>query len=218
MENALLKKLKVKADDHFLVINAPEGYFEYLKSFHTNIYSIHENLVQVNVLQIFVTLSIQLVVEIKKLTAIIKPETKIWISYPKKSTGIFTDLGMMNSWQELAQFQLRPVAAISIDDNWTALQLKKIDFVKKSNSSNSEIANSDFAEYINQEKRTVEIPRELLKQLTKEQTIFFESLSFTNKKEYIVWILSAKQEKTKVSRISQTIEKLNSKKKNPTEK
>jgi uncharacterized protein YdeI (YjbR/CyaY-like superfamily) len=47
---------------------------------------------------------------------------------------------------------------------------------------------------------------------------FFDSLSFTNKKEYVVWILSAKQEKTKNDRLEKLTEKLLAKKKNPSEK
>jgi uncharacterized protein YdeI (YjbR/CyaY-like superfamily) len=47
---------------------------------------------------------------------------------------------------------------------------------------------------------------------------FFESLSFTNKKEYVVWILSAKQQKTKAGRLGKTLEKLLAGKKNPSEK
>jgi uncharacterized protein YdeI (YjbR/CyaY-like superfamily) len=47
---------------------------------------------------------------------------------------------------------------------------------------------------------------------------FFHSLSFSNKKEYVVWILSAKQEKTRLERLSKVAEKLLAGKKNPSEK
>jgi uncharacterized protein YdeI (YjbR/CyaY-like superfamily) len=47
---------------------------------------------------------------------------------------------------------------------------------------------------------------------------FYESLSFSNKKEYVVWILSAKQEKTKTERLEKLVEKLLTGKKNPSEK
>ena len=47
---------------------------------------------------------------------------------------------------------------------------------------------------------------------------FNPALSFTNKKEYVVWILSAKQEKTRTDRLAKIVEKLLAKKKNPSEK
>lgn len=47
---------------------------------------------------------------------------------------------------------------------------------------------------------------------------FFEELSFTNKKEYVLWITEAKKEETREKRLTATIEKLNTGKKNPSEK
>jgi uncharacterized protein YdeI (YjbR/CyaY-like superfamily) len=47
---------------------------------------------------------------------------------------------------------------------------------------------------------------------------FYQGLSYSNKKEYVVWILSAKQEKTRGERLVKTIEKLSANKKNPAEK
>ncbi|RYF90014.1 MAG: antitermination protein NusB, partial [Chitinophagaceae bacterium] len=47
------------------------------------------------------------------------------------------------------------------------------------------------------------------------QSSFFDSLSFTNKKEYIEWIVTAKREETRTERIAGTIERLAKKWKNP---
>lgn len=51
-----------------------------------------------------------------------------------------------------------------------------------------------------------------------ESVKFYEKLSYSNKKEYVSWVLTAKQEKTKQERITKMIEKLISGKKNPAEK
>jgi uncharacterized protein YdeI (YjbR/CyaY-like superfamily) len=47
---------------------------------------------------------------------------------------------------------------------------------------------------------------------------FFEELSFTNKKEYVLWINDAKKEETREKRLVETLEKLKAGKKNPSEK
>jgi len=47
---------------------------------------------------------------------------------------------------------------------------------------------------------------------------FYQGLSYSNKKEYLGWILSAKQEKTRGERLIKTVEKLSEGKKNPAEK
>jgi hypothetical protein len=70
------------------------------------------------------------------------------------------------------------------------------------------------------EERTIAIPEdlaELFKQ-NKSESNFFHSLAYTHRKEYVNWILGAKREETRLNRLEKTIEMLNLKKKNPTDK
>jgi hypothetical protein len=70
------------------------------------------------------------------------------------------------------------------------------------------------------EERIVEVPAELqaaLNKNTKAKT-FFDSLSFTNRKEYAAWIRDAKKEETKTKRLADAITKMLAGKKNPSEK
>ncbi len=71
-----------------------------------------------------------------------------------------------------------------------------------------------------EEERVVEVPEELIRLLAKNQKAktFFDTLSFTNRKEYAVWISSAKKEETKAKRLKEVVPKLLAGKKNPTEK
>ena len=67
------------------------------------------------------------------------------------------------------------------------------------------------------DERIVEIPDELKTAFEKhlKAAEFYNTLSFTNQKEYAQWISSAKKEKTKTSRLSQTIDRLNQGVKHP---
>lgn len=58
------------------------------------------------------------------------------------------------------------------------------------------------------EERIVEVPDDLLQLLQKEPRvmIFFNKLSFTHKKEYVKWIIEAKREETRKSRLVKAIE------------
>ncbi len=70
------------------------------------------------------------------------------------------------------------------------------------------------------EERVVDLPtalHDLLKKNPKAKA-FFDSLSFTNRKEYAVWIASAKKEETLLKRLEATLSKLLAGKKNPSEK
>jgi len=47
---------------------------------------------------------------------------------------------------------------------------------------------------------------------------FYDGLSYSNKKEYVLWILTAKQAQTKADRLDKLVTKLLAGKKNPSEK
>jgi hypothetical protein len=70
------------------------------------------------------------------------------------------------------------------------------------------------------EERKVEMPPPLLTLLKSNAVAakFFDKLSYTNRKEYAVWISSAKKSETLDKRLSQTLSKLLAGKKNPSEK
>ncbi|MCI0750595.1 MAG: YdeI/OmpD-associated family protein [Flammeovirgaceae bacterium] len=70
------------------------------------------------------------------------------------------------------------------------------------------------------EERIVNLPDDLKGALARSAKAekFFQSLSYTNRKEYAVWITSAKKEETREKRLTETIKKLLAGKKNPSEK
>jgi uncharacterized protein YdeI (YjbR/CyaY-like superfamily) len=63
----------------------------------------------------------------------------------------------------------------------------------------------------------VTLPDDFAKALkkNKQQHIFFNALSFTNKKEYLEWIVTAKREETRTERIKGSLEKMEKGWKNP---
>lgn len=62
------------------------------------------------------------------------------------------------------------------------------------------------------EPRVVEVPEDLLEaMLIADVKPFFDSLSYTNQKEYAQWILDAKKEETRQNRIVKAIEMMQNK-------
>ncbi len=61
-----------------------------------------------------------------------------------------------------------------------------------------------------QEERIVEVPADLMKLMKNEPGMpeYFNKLSFTHRKEYAHWIVEAKREETRQSRLEKTIEML----------
>ena len=68
------------------------------------------------------------------------------------------------------------------------------------------------------EERIVEVPEDLAGALAAnpEAQAFYDTLSFTNRKEYAVWVTSAKRPETRTGRVAASVEKLLAKWKNPT--
>lgn len=220
METALVKKLLIKPAQTVLLVNPPENYAAQLDplpqdvQLHFAAKGIYDGV------QLFVQNSAELKRDLNWLIVHLRPDTVLWIMYPKKSSGIATDLAMMMDWEETTAHGLRPVASAAVNATWTALRFKPADMVKLSEVRNSEIEKNDLGQYIDIKNKTVMLPADL-KSVMEEQAAsvaFFESLSYTNKKEYLTWVLTARQQKTRHERMMKMVEKLLAGKKNPSEK
>jgi len=216
----IAKKLQVKPGKCWLFYNAPENYLALLEPLPTGTKTLFAPKGDFDGIQLFVKSSADLVAGLKIIAPLLKPDTVLWITYPKKSSGIKSDLEMMSSWDEPAKYGLRPVAAASVNETWTAIRLRPEGQSKLSDSRNDSIKSNEYGAYIDLDNRQITLPREMKTMLeaSPNALAFFHALSFSNKKEYVVWILSAKQEKTKNERLSKLVEKLSTGKKNPSEK
>lgn len=217
MENGLLKKLLFKPGFKVIVDNAPDNLTNILGDTSSIEICNNENTICQGMF-LFAKNSTELNDLLRKFGSKINDQI-VWIAYPKKNSGIDTDL-KMEKWNELETYKLTPCASAAIDRVWTGLRIKPIAAVKASGVGNKEIKDSAFSEYIDIENRKVKAPPELeklLKQLP-DAKAFFESLAYSHKKEYVLWILTAKQEKTKLTRLEKTIEMFKNGKKNPTMK
>ncbi|WP_158622625.1 YdeI/OmpD-associated family protein [Pedobacter sp. KBW06] len=219
MDNKLLKKLHVKAGFKLLVENAPENISELLGDFDAVQLSFNaEN--EFDALLLFVLNSYELKEQLAIISPKLRPDTLFWIAYPKKSSGMESDLHMMAPWEEVKVHQLTPCASISISEIWTGLRLKPIALVKASAVRNENIEQNEFSAYIDVVNKQVLPPQDLLAALEQYPLAltYFESLAYSHRKEYVLWILTAKQDKTRLSRIEKTIEMLLTKRKNPNDK
>jgi Bacteriocin-protection, YdeI or OmpD-Associated len=149
--------------------------------------------------------------QLKEILADVLPalhkESKLWIAYPKLTSKIASDLSRDANWDCVTKLGYESVRAIALDHVWTAIRFKKPveEEQKKENfSAKNPAPGIDF------EKRTIQIPTELNSLLSKSKPAhsFFETLSFTNKREYVEWIVGAKKEETKAKRLTTIIEKL----------
>jgi uncharacterized protein YdeI (YjbR/CyaY-like superfamily) len=93
------------------------------------------------------------------------------------------------------------------------LRFKRIDRIAKITRKSATKDQKDHS-------RQIELPIEFENILSKNSRArkFFDSLSYTNRKEYALWISTAKKPETKHKRLESVILKLLAQKKNPSEK
>ncbi|NOW97392.1 YdeI/OmpD-associated family protein [Mucilaginibacter sp. SG564] len=218
--NALAKKLQIKPNTRWLLHNAPANYLESLEPLPDDVDIVHHTTGSFNGIQLFVTNSVELADELKVIVPLLKGDTLFWIIYPKKNSGITSDLEMMSSWDAPAQYGIRPVASAAVNEVWTALRFRPVDQVKVSAGRNDAVRNNEYSAYIDVDKKTVTLPDYIRETLEQHPGVlsWFQQLAYSHKKEYVLWILSAKQEKTRQDRLVKMVEMLLAKKKNPSDK
>lgn len=218
--NPLAKKLQIKSGKHWLLFNAPDNYLASLEPLPEGTTISHNANGSFDGVQLFVKNSTELTENLKIVAPILRPDTILWVIYPKKSSGIGSDLEMMRSWDEMDQYNLGGVAAAAVDEIWTALRFRPKELTKTSDTCNSEIKQNEYNAYIDVDNKIVRLPDEIKNVLQKNSQALanYEKLSYSNRKEYVLWILTAKQEKTREERLLKLVEKLEAGRKNPSEK
>lgn len=218
--NAIAKKLQMKPGSSWLLFNAPEGYLSLMDPLPENTITSFTLDGDFSGIQLFAKNSAELAESMATIKASLKPDTILWIIYPKKSSGIKSDLEMTGNWDIMTQHGLDGVAAASIDQTWTALRFRPQGQSKKSEVCNDDLRQNEYGAYIDVDNKQVNLPPDLKEILEAEPLAManYQKLSYSNKKEFVLWILTAKQEKTRTDRLSKMIEKLIAGKKNPSEK
>ncbi len=156
---------------------------------------------------------------LKEVFPALREDTKLWVAYPKTTSKIVSDLNRDCSWEFLTSREYECVRQVALDHVWSAMRFKKTDLIPNRTRTFSEMKSNEI-NGIDFEKRLVVPPVELNKFFTKHKQAheFFDSLSFTNQKEYVSWIEGAKKEETRLRRVETAMEKLLAGKKNPSEK
>jgi hypothetical protein len=156
-----------------------------------------------------------------KVLASVKQDGAVWVAYPKKSSGIETDLGM-GEWDATKGGDWNPVAMIGVDDTWSSVRFKYAPGLEQQRHERQEesIKDADGMVCVDRAKRVVTPPKDLQKLLVKnaKARATFDGLAFTHRKEYVVWILDAKKPETREARLSKTVEMLAKGKKNPSDR
>lgn len=217
MATSIAQKFRIREKDTLLALDAPADFKKNLGKLPAGV-SIATSGKEYNQIHWFVMNKAQLEKQVSKILKLLKDDTVVWIYYPKGSSKLQTDLNRDNGWEVLMKHQdkLTWINLISFDETWSAFGLRaRTDADKKKEAKPK--AEREIFKYANSATKEIRLPDDLAASLKKNKTAaaFFDSLSFSNRREYVEWIITAKREETRAERVSGTIERLGKKWKNP---
>ncbi|MBX0334857.1 YdeI/OmpD-associated family protein [Pontibacter sp. HSC-14F20] len=199
----IAKKLNLKSGWQVLVLNAQAGIAEGLTAQGIDVHSTPAVGIAYDAVQVFATDSRELNYYVPLAVPSLKRNGLLWVAYPKKSSGIKSDLNRDNGWEAVSGLGYAAVRQVAIDDTWSSLRFKH----KSERSAPSKFGVD--APGIDRKNRTVEIPQDLREALESAGLLeTFEKLAFTHRKEHVLAIQEAKRPETRANRIGKTIEML----------
>jgi hypothetical protein len=121
---SLAAKLKLKPGQRAAVLNAPEGYRAALGPLPTGVELVERLTGKFDWIQLFVRSQAELEKSLPKAAKALKPESLLWIAFPKGTSKIQTDLTRDKGWDAVRQADLKWINLVSVDDTWSAFSLR----------------------------------------------------------------------------------------------
>jgi hypothetical protein len=129
-DTPLQKKLGIKPGQRLLVLYAPEGYLHLLGTLPESATLSADAQGTCDFVQVFVRERADVSRAAATAVQALKPGGLLWFAYPKKTSGVKTDITRDHGWDALLSAGLRPVTQIAIDDTWSALRFRPLSEVK----------------------------------------------------------------------------------------
>lgn len=123
-ESPLARKMKLKPGQRVALVKAPEGYLKEINPLPAGVEVAEKLQGQFDWVQIFVKNKAELDKLLPKVVRALKPDSLLWISYPKGTSKIQTDLTRDKGWDSLQKTNLKWVTLISVDETWSAFALR----------------------------------------------------------------------------------------------
>ncbi len=125
----LLKKLRMQPGQRALILNAPAGYLDELGPLPEGVEVADQSGEEFD----FVHLFAKNLAELEKLAPMaveaVRHDGLFWVSYPKRSSKVESDLSRDVVWNTVAKTGLRAVTQVSVNDVWSAIRFRPPEMV-----------------------------------------------------------------------------------------
>ena len=120
----LLKKLRMQPNQRVLILNAPDRYLDELGPLPEGVELAQEPERDLDFVHVFAKDLAELGELAPVASESVKRDGLFWVSYPKKSAKVESDLSRDVVWQEVAKTGLRAVSQVSVNDVWSAIRFR----------------------------------------------------------------------------------------------
>jgi hypothetical protein len=122
--SALATKMKLKPGGHAAIIAAPADYLKDLSPLPSGVKISSDLKGKFDWIQLFVKSRSELEKLAPRALKALKPESTLWISFPKGSSNIQTDLTRDKGWESLQKSDLKWITLISVNETWSAFAMR----------------------------------------------------------------------------------------------
>jgi hypothetical protein len=130
----LLKKFNFKGQPHIYVLGAPDSFQPFLEAFAADapVFTDGTQLGdEIEFVMAFATQQVQVDAFAQQIGPRLKGDAIFWMLYPKGSSKRYKcDFNRDNGWNELGKVGLEPVRQIALDEDWSALRFRKVQYIK----------------------------------------------------------------------------------------
>lgn len=131
--SAVFKKLNVKDQAEVVVLDPPASFEPEIAALEG--VAVRRSLDEVERVQFslaFVTQQEQIDALVAQIAAKAEGDAIVWFAYPKGSSKRYTcDFNRDSGWDALGAAGFEPVRQVAIDEDWSALRFRRVEYIKK---------------------------------------------------------------------------------------
>jgi hypothetical protein len=133
--SSTFEKLNLKKHKQIVVLNAPESFEHELTALRgiTILRNLHE-LNEIEFSLTFVTKQREVDALGKAIAKKARGDAVVWFAYPKGTSKKYkSEVNRDNGWQVLGSLGFEGVRSVAIDEDWSAVRFRRVEFIKAMN-------------------------------------------------------------------------------------
>lgn len=131
--DATFIKLNYKGQKEIFILNAPHSFKDNVESM-TEFATIKNEVVKTDEIEFaiaFATRQSEINEFVQQIAPKLKGDAIFWVSYPKGTSKNHTcDFNRDTGWAIMGEYDLEGVRQVAIDDDWSALRFRKVEYIK----------------------------------------------------------------------------------------